>query len=131
MEKEKDIIISEKNTEKITAMIKEEEGRSRERTITARDVFDAVERMEQRRKDLKVSKAALELTTVWCDPNAQNFPNAYKYRPYSTQFLIIFAKGKYRLCHVKRLECCRYGRWYDIDWSDTAKEQILEGARWM
>lgn len=123
------MIISEKNRAKIESKIEMVQGRCRERTITADDIFRTVQDVEQYRVNHNIPKRAMEGTCISGDPNAQDFPNAYKWTPMSTQYMISFEKGKYRLDNIQRTICMRAGLDIRVYWSDEAKEKILDAAR--
>lgn len=93
-----------KNTEivKITAAIKEAEGRATARTITYRDVLDAIIEVETK---LNVARKYLDGVSFRCDPNAQRFSSAYKYMPDSTHISLVYSKGAWRLTNIVRCKC--------------------------
>lgn len=95
----KPIIISETNKDRIIAVIREAEGHATMRTISYNTIVRATQRIEQK---LGVPKKYLEGVRYDVDYHAQNFPNAYKFRAESTQFVVEFSKGKWRLISVER-----------------------------
>ncbi len=96
------IRINQENLNAITQVIKEAEGRARERTITAQDVVDACIEVE---KALRIPKCALDGVQIVVDVNAQSFPNAYKYVPESTHFKATYKGRCWRLDSVERSKC--------------------------
>jgi len=75
------IIVNEKNKKKIETCIAEAEGRATVRTITFEQIEYAIERIE---KELDITAKYMRGVTACVDPNAQDFPRAYKYTPQST-----------------------------------------------
>ena len=95
----KSIIINETNKDKIKAAIQEVEGKATARTIDYDDIVRATQRIE---KMLGIPKKYLEGIRYDVDLHAQNFPKAYKYKAESTQFVIEYLKGKWRLVSLER-----------------------------
>ena len=96
----KAIIIKDTNKEKIESAIKEAEGRAKERLICFADIESAIKEIEK--KFHCVTKKSMEGLSIIVDPYAQKYPKAYKYTPESTQFLLTFEKGSWRLRWVAR-----------------------------
>jgi len=105
-----EIIVNEKNTEKIEAAIAEVQEKARERCIDATDVSIACDRIWVR---LGVAKTALEGVSFSVDLWAQNFPKAYKYRAESTQFTLTFSKGSWRVSNIVRAYTRGAGHCYE------------------
>lgn len=80
----------------------ESQKRSRERTIGYIDILSALYDIEQ---TLHIPKRALEGVSVDVDPNAQAFPSAYRYTPYSTHFRAEFRGGCWRITSIERSRC--------------------------
>lgn len=78
------------------------QAKSRVRTITAKDVKEWLEHVE---RTLSITKKALDGVKVIIDPNAQEFPSAYKYTPESTQFTATFKNGSWRIENIERARC--------------------------
>lgn len=121
----KEIIIKESNAAKIMAAITAAQGRATARTIDSYEqVKFIVMGVEQRIG--KMPKAALEGTVFMYDFR-QHFPNAYKFRPESTEIVCRYSKGSWRLVSVRRDFCPNvnspYG--YTLMLSETAKAEIL------
>ena len=100
MAADKEIIVAESNKDKIEAIIKEAEGKASARTIGYDDITKAIAKVEEELNG--IPKKYLEDTVVECDPWAQKLPSAYKYRAESTQFVITFRKGKWRVSNIRR-----------------------------
>jgi hypothetical protein len=93
------IIINDTNRDRITAAIREVEGKAYTRTVEYADLVRATQRIE---KKLGVPKVHLEGVKYDVDIHAQNFPKKYKYKAESTQFVVEFSKGKWRLVSIER-----------------------------
>lgn len=111
------------NMEKLSAAIKEAEGKSRVRTISAEDIQEALHDIEH-----GIAKKKLHGTIVHYD-GAEHFPHAYKYRPESTHWTAENIRGKWYVTDIKRAACPNRSTWNTIIvYSDEAKEAILEAA---
>lgn len=125
MEFDKPIIINEHNRNKIEKALNEVQKRCTTRAI---NYFDIVHELKAVINQLcfVCTKKGLENTSVLIDVNGQNFPNAYKFSPESTQFGAIYLKGKWRLVYVGRDYCKSYAQRWNIYLSETAKQNILD-----
>ena len=124
MEFEKAIIINEHNRNKIEKALDEVQKRCTARTIDYEDILAEIKAVDEQFSKV-CTKKAFENTEVLIDVNGQNFPNAYKFSAYSTQFRAVYLKNKWRIMYIGRDFCKTYNqRWY-ITLSDTAKECIL------
>lgn len=123
--KKQSIIISDTNKTRIEAIIEEAQGRARERLLTFDDIVKATEEIE---KKLGITKKSLEGTIADIDIHAQDFPRSYKYRAESTQFLVEYRGGKWRLNSVIRHYTRGRLHTYQLILSDTAKAAVLENA---
>lgn len=103
------MIVNDKNKDKIISMIEDAENRATVRTITYDDVLTAIKVIEQ---ELGIPKVCMEGVVFRVDPNAQDFPKAYKYRPYSTQFTLTYRNRKWRIDEISRDTTKRFGYEY-------------------
>lgn len=114
------------NIEKLTAAIKEAEGRATVRTITAKDIQYVLHEIEDGIAKKKMSGTKVHYT------GAQHFPNAYKYRPESTHWVAENVNGKWYVTDIYRDTCPNRSSWNtEIEYSDTAKQAILENATYV
>lgn len=118
----KAIVINYKNMNKIEAAIDEAQGKAKERTINAYNVLSAPRII---REEYGISMKALEGCRFVCDPNAQDFPKAYKYKAMSTAFVVEVSKGSFKLVEVERTECKRSGCELEAELTEAAKEAIM------
>lgn len=119
----KPIIVNETNRCKIDALILGVEGRATARTIDFSDIVWACKQIE---KELGIPKKYLEGVRFDVDPHAQDFPNAYRFRPESTQFLIGFSGGKWRLSGIERYYTRAEGHKYKcVEMPEEVKQRIL------
>lgn len=120
----KSIIINEINKDKIKAAIQEVEGKATARTIDYDDLVRATQRIEKR---LGIPKKYLEGVRYDVDLHAQNFPKAYKYKAESTQFVIEYLKGKWRLVSIERYYTRTAGHDYKcLTMPEETKKAIIE-----
>jgi hypothetical protein len=117
------IIVKEANADRINAAIKEAEGRATARTITAKDVISAAEKITRR---LDISKTALKGVSAHVDAWAQDFPRAYKYTPESTQFDLIHTGSGWALVNVDRDRTHGARDAAQIRLTDAARAAVLD-----
>lgn len=122
------IIVKESNSEKITDAIRDAEGRATARTITAQNVIDTARKITRR---LGIPKKYMIGITASVDYHAQNFPNAYKYTPESTQFRMIYTASGWALTSISRETTRRPSRAVDIFLTDDARAMIILNASHM
>ena len=125
MEFDKPVIINEHNKDKIEKALDEVQKRCTARTIDYYDIVNELKSISNQFSRV-CTKKAFEITSVLIDVNGQNFPNAYKFSPESTQFGAIYLKGKWRLVYIGRNYCKSYAQRWSIYLSETAKRSILE-----
>jgi hypothetical protein len=118
----KPIVINYKNRERIEKAIAEAQGRATERTINFFTIMSAPLVIK---KEYGISMKALEGCVFWCDPNAQDFPNAYKYKAMSTQFRVEVSHGSFKVTAIVRDECFKAGRHLTARLTEDAKSAIL------
>lgn len=106
--------------------IKEAEGKARERKLNYHDIFYYLEKVE---KKLDITKKAMEGVKVFCDPNAQEFPRAYKWTPESTQFTAEYKNGTWRITDIFRDDCGRHK--ISIKLTEEAEQAILNDYKVM
>ena len=107
----------------IDEIIRQAEGRARERRITAADIVDCLNGITD---DLNITKTALNGTMVSADLNAETLPQAYKYTAKSTHFVAKFDGGKWWLLSVERADLRRTSKRLFLTLSDTAKAAIID-----
>ena len=123
------IIVHERNRAKIEKAIVEAQGKSRERTITADDVLEFCTRiLGMYAAVYDIHKTDLEGSSFDVDRYAQDFPKAYKWRPTSTQFHVIYEKGRFVLLSVTRDYTRPSGKKVIADLSERTKIAIIERA---
>lgn len=96
----REIIVKEENRAKIEAAIAEAEKKTRVRAVTYRDIEQDIVTIDK--MFVGISKKDKDGLQVACDPNAQNFPNAYKGIPMSTTYLLTYHNGSWRLSEIGR-----------------------------
>ena len=116
-------IINETNRAKIETAIAETEGRATVRCVG----FDTVKKVCKHIEEvLAVPKKYLEGVKFSVDPHAQNFPKAYKYTPESTQFVVEFSKGKWRVSGFRRAKTrTPNNRYICIEMPEETKHAII------
>lgn len=120
----KTIIVNEANMKKIEDEIENVQAKAKTRTIDASDINRAIATIE---KTLGISKKDMEGLAVEVDMNAQDFPNAYRYRAESTIFRIRREGGKWRVTNICRGYTKRAGHQYEIySMPETTKAAIIK-----
>lgn len=110
-------------TEKLNALIATAEGKATERKLTSTGICDALETVNEK---LGILKKQMEGVIVSVDVNAQNFPNAYKWRAQSTQFRAEYRNGSWRIVNIERDDCRRENDKFRVKLTDEAKAAIIE-----
>ena len=93
------------------------------RTIDTDVIVDSLSRYMAA---LRISKTAAVGVKVTVDPNAQNFPNAYKYMPESTLFDAEYTAKGWIVSNIRRGTTHRAAGTYHATLPDKAKAAILE-----
>lgn len=119
----KTIKIDEKHIEKLQTAINEAQGKAKERTINAKEMIDFCNQVFSY---IGITKKAFNGCKLTADINAQQFPNAYKYIPQSTQFKAEYKNGCWYLLDVYRNRMDRTCRAAFISLTDEAKVDILK-----
>lgn len=120
----KPIIVNETNRCTIDALIIGVEGRATSRTIGYEHIVDACKNIEMK---LGIPKKYLEGVRFDVDIHAQNFPKAYKYCAESTQFIIEYSGGKWRLLEIERYYTRAAGHAYECRlMPEATRQKIVE-----
>lgn len=109
-------------TDLVEKAIKEAEGKARERTICASDIYMALEEVEE---NLSIPKKYMSGISVEADLNAQSFANAYKYKPMSTHFTAEYKNGSWRLTDICR-DVCRPNPRIRLSLTEDAKAALIK-----
>ena len=108
------------NLEAIAKTIKKVEGKATARTINVNDITETVQLIENKLSTL-LPKKDWNGITVACDPNAQNFPGAYKYDPSSTTFILVRGSSSWFVTSMGRGFCHSETKKFVINMSDEKK----------
>ena len=120
----KAIRVCDKNIEKITEALELVQKRTRERNINANDIMKAVEHLEGY---FGIPKKHMVGLSVNCDRWANIYPNAYKYIPYSTQFVLEYRKSGWFVSDIRRDVTGRTGRIYIVNnMTDDTKDALVK-----
>lgn len=117
------IILNRKHDAEVQSQLDKANYLARTRTVDIDDVYDAVYILERKFKDC--SRKSLEGLTVNVDLNSQDFPNAYRGVPMSTQFTLVYEKRSWRFVRAERSRCGEYKR-YDVTLPDAMREELLK-----
>ena len=109
--------------EKLNLAIIEAEKRCTVRCIGVYDICKTLIEIEQR---LNITKKSMEGVRIFVDYHAQNFPNAYKYRPESTVFEAVYRKGSWRITDIRRGGTKRSGHGIKITLTEEAQKAVLD-----
>lgn len=122
----KEIIVKESNKEAITAAIKEAEGRATVRTITYEKIAMACKTIENQ---LGIPKKYMKDVSAYVDINAQDFPNAYRFIPQSTQFRVYYTGKDWKLTSIYRDKTERLNGMFRLNLTPDAEKAILAQYR--
>ncbi len=117
--------INIKNIEKLTLAINEAEGRAQVRTITPKDVNNAIEHIEAKLGHILPKKQwqGLKFTI---DPNAQTFPAAYNNTPMSTQVIIERGSTAWFAIYIARGKCVGPTKWIEPFNIELREKEIID-----
>lgn len=93
------------------------------RTIDTDDIIKSLSRYMEALRISKTAAAGIKLTV---DPNAQNFPSAYRYIPESTIFDAEYTAKGWVVSSIRRGTTHRAAGMYHATLTDNAKAAILE-----
>ena len=117
------MIINARNEEKINQEIRKAEGKATARTITAYDILTDLREYEN---TILIPKKSMIGIKLEIDHHAQNFPNAYKYRPESTKVYLERVKSGWNITHIYRNTCNRANHKFKSEFTDEAKKEIIK-----
>lgn len=117
------IILNHKHDAEVQSLLDKANHLARTRTVDIDDVYNAVTVVEQKFEDC--TRKSLEGLTVRVDLNSQDFPNAYRGIPMSTQFLLVYEKHSWRFVSAGRSRCGEFKR-YDVTLTDAMREELLK-----
>ena len=117
------IILNHKHDAEIQLQLDKANHLARTRTVNVDDVYGAVATLERKFEDC--TKKSMEGLTVNVDLNSQDFPNAYRGVPMSTQFTLVYEKRSWRFVYAERMRCGVSKR-YDVTLTDTMREELLK-----
>lgn len=126
----REIKITRSNAEKIMRLINAIQGKSTERVFYAYGQIESITDSVEKRLNVIPSrffKKAVEGTEFLYDFR-QHFPNAYKWKPYSSWIKCRYHNGTWRLVSFGREECPNINTIYPykLMLSDSCKEAILK-----
>ena len=116
-----------RNIIKLNGELRTVQKGARVRTITAEKVLSALACLE---RNLGVPRRCLNGMKVRIECNPQDYPNAYKGTPYSTQFEAEYRNG-WKITAIERCEARRNGKGHRVEIiaiSDEAKEKIFKNT---
>ena len=111
------------NEAKLAEAINKAQKRAKTRTIEAKDVRAAVEKIE---KELRIPKKSMVGIQAEIDANAQDFPKAYKYSPESTVVDVERTASGWVVIDIRRDKT--HGKYKEIllSLTDDAKAALAE-----
>lgn len=107
----------------LTEAIKEAEGKAKERTITAWQVVEMLDKIDRK---LDLTKKAMNGITASVDLYAQDVPRAYKYKMMGTRFEAEFKAGSWRITKIWRDEVRRGSQRVYLTLTEDAKAALIE-----
>ena len=122
------MLFKENNKEKINAMFAEANGKCRERILTYDNVEAALTKIE---RQLGIAKKDMVGIVALIDPNAQDFPRAYKYTPYSIYCIAVRKASGWDVEPFGKSRTARASRMASLTLTDRAKEAILESKLYL
>lgn len=117
------IILNHKHDAEVQSQLDKANHLARTRTVDIDEVYGAASVLEQKFNDC--TKKSMEGLTVHVDLNSQDFPNAYRGVPMSTQFTLVYEKRSWRFVSAERSRCGESKR-YDVTLTDIMREELLK-----
>ena len=117
------MIFKESNKTKLEEMFKQANGRCKERILTYNNVKRSLEEIE---RYLEICKKDMIGISVLVEPNAQDFPSAYRYIPYSIYYRAERKASGWDVTPFGKYKTARANHMADIHLTDRAKEAIIE-----
>lgn len=121
----KAIVLTEKNRDRIQAILDEVQEKSKARTITFDEMKDAALRVT---RHLDIPTRRMKGVKALIDINAQRFPSSYKFTPYSTQFEIEHGGSEWRIIRIERLPMWKSTKTAIITLTADAEAAVIERA---
>lgn len=107
----------------IESALNEAQSKAKVRTITVDDIIYYLWKTE---KTLNIPKSALDGVSVEIDPNAQNFPNAYKGMPESTIFTAIYKSGSWKIQSIRRDRTKSEKQQIVVNHTEASKKALID-----
>lgn len=117
------IILNHKHDVEVQSQLDKANHLARTRTVDIDEVYGAASVLERKFNDC--TKKSMEGLTVHVDLNSQDFPNAYRGVPMSTQFTLVYEKRSWRFVSAERSRCSESKR-YDVTLTDLMCEELLK-----
>lgn len=117
------IRICKENEDKLQEALNAVQWKSKERTITTTDIICSVKDVED---TLGIPKKYMTGIKVASDQCCQNFPNSYRYTPYSTQYGMERTSSGWFLTWVERRPTKRAGNQYNLELTEAAKSALVD-----
>lgn len=114
----------EANRDKLGIALDEAQKQAKVRYIGVSTIENYCERIADIYR--MIPKKHLEGCTFTVDHHAQNFPNAYKYRPESTQFDLLYHAGCFWVTDIRRDTTRRNGHEITANLTQAAKDALVK-----
>lgn len=107
----------------IKSALNEAQSKAKVRTISVDDIIYYLWKAEEA---LSIPKSALNGVSVEIDPNAQNFPNAYKGIPESTIFTAIYKSGSWKIQNIRRDRTKSEKQQIVVNHTEASKKALID-----
>jgi len=119
------IIADEKHVDKINEALRNIQGRSTARILSAEKILDILKRVESR---LDIPKKDLDGVQV-VFTFAETFPNAYRYTPESTHFNAVYGNRHWIITNICRSVCPDRNNNIGVILTENAERALLANMR--
>lgn len=109
----------------ITKAITEHQSRARERLLSAEQLLDVLDQVDEH---LDIPRVHMRDIHIYADPNAQRFPAFYRYIPESTHFSAVHTASGWAITAIYRGHTNSSQHAVDIELTDEARAAILHRA---
>ena len=117
--------INIKNQTKVEKAIENAQPNAKVRTIDYKDIIKSVDKLQNRLDALMLRKDQVGAVCL-IDPNAQDFPGAYKWAPESTGFEVIRYPSGWFITQLIRCGCATANNQYYLKLTDSQKIAMVD-----
>lgn len=101
----KEILVNDKNKEKITDLLAEVQGRATTRLLDYEKIKKFCDSYDTEWTKIGMPKAGRDGLAIKWSPYSSDFPRAYKHTPHGTVVRMVYKRGTWRITEIERDGC--------------------------